>query len=120
MAAGVSLDAGTSLSSRFSVNSSGHTGKSRNRFSDAGTLVSSLRFVAGFDEVSSIIRVTRKRCRKRTREREEPVDIPGSHFWFVDSTCLFCCNQTHFASAVGHDLVDPKCRTRSIMEKGFM
>ena len=38
----------------------------------------------------------------------------------VDFTCLFCCNQTHFASAVGHELVDPKCRTRSIMEKGFM
>ena len=25
----------------------------------------------------------------------------------VDFTCPFCCNQTHFASAVGHDLVDP-------------
>ena len=28
----------------------------------------------------------------------------------VDFTCLLCCNQTHFASAVGHELVDPKCQ----------
>ena len=38
----------------------------------------------------------------------------------VDFTCLNCFCQTHFASAVGHEFVDPKCRTRSIMEKGFM
>ena len=38
----------------------------------------------------------------------------------VDFTCLFCCNQTHFAFSDGHELVDPKCRTRSIVEKGFM
>ena len=25
----------------------------------------------------------------------------------VDFTCLICCNQTHFAFSVGHDLVDP-------------
>ena len=38
---------------------------------------------------------------------------------FVDFTCLNCFTQTHFASAVGHELVDPKRRTRSFMEKGF-
>ena len=38
----------------------------------------------------------------------------------VDFTCLNCFGQTHFASAVGHELVDPKRRTRSFMEKGFM
>ena len=26
----------------------------------------------------------------------------------VDLTRLNCCSQTHFASAVGHELVDPK------------
>ena len=25
----------------------------------------------------------------------------------VDFTCLICCNQTHFALTVGHELVDP-------------
>ena len=24
----------------------------------------------------------------------------------VDFTCVICCNQTHFASAVGHEFVD--------------
>ena len=38
----------------------------------------------------------------------------------VDFTCLKCLSQTHFASAVGHELVDSKRRTRSFMEKGFM
>ena len=38
----------------------------------------------------------------------------------VDFTCFNCSSQTHFASAVGHELVDPKRRTRSFMEKGFM
>ena len=38
----------------------------------------------------------------------------------VDFTCLNCFSQTHVASAVGHELVDPKRRTRSVMEKGFM
>ena len=38
----------------------------------------------------------------------------------VDFTCLNCFSQTHFSSAVGHELVDPKRRTRSFMEKGFM
>ena len=38
----------------------------------------------------------------------------------VDFTCLNCLSQTHFASAVGHELVDPKRRTRSFMEKVFM
>ena len=33
----------------------------------------------------------------------------------VDITCLHCFSQTHFASAVGHESVDPKCRTLSIM-----
>ena len=74
--AGVSLDNGTSFSFRFSANSFNESAKSRNRFpgdrnaipfyfyfwffvgsrdgfSDAGTLLSSLRCVAGLDEVSS-------------------------------------------------------------------
>ena len=38
----------------------------------------------------------------------------------VDFTCFNCFSQTHFESAVGHVVVDPKRRTRSIMEKGFM
>ena len=38
----------------------------------------------------------------------------------VDFTCLNCFSQTRFASAVEHGLVDPKRRTRSFMEKGFM
>ena len=25
----------------------------------------------------------------------------------VDFTCLICCNQTHFAFSVGHEVVDP-------------
>ena len=37
----------------------------------------------------------------------------------VDFTCLLCCNQTHFASAVEHGLVDPKCCKRSTVEKSF-
>ena len=37
----------------------------------------------------------------------------------VDFTCLNCFGQTHFASAVGHELVDPKRRTLSFMEKEF-
>ena len=37
----------------------------------------------------------------------------------VDFTSLNCFTQTHYASAVGHVSVDPKRRTRSIMEKGF-
>ena len=38
----------------------------------------------------------------------------------VDLTCLNCFSQTHSASAVEHELVDHKRRTRSFMEKGFM
>ena len=38
----------------------------------------------------------------------------------VDFTCLSSFNQPHFASDFRHELVDPKCRKRSIMEKGFM
>ena len=38
----------------------------------------------------------------------------------IDFTCLNCFSQTHFASAVGHEFVNPKRRTRSFMEKGFM
>ena len=30
----------------------------------------------------------------------------------VDVTCLNCFRQTHFASAVGHELVDPKTSKR--------
>ena len=41
-------------------------------------------------------------------------------FFCVDFTRLNCCTQTHFPSAVGHELVDPKRRTRSFMENGFM
>ena len=74
MFAAVSLGANTPPSSRFSVNSSNHSGKSRNQFPDAGVmslflfvfwvsvgsrdqfpqmLVSSLRVVAGLDDISS-------------------------------------------------------------------
>ena len=38
----------------------------------------------------------------------------------VGFTCLICFSQTDFASAVGHELVDPQRRTRSFMGKGFM
>ena len=38
----------------------------------------------------------------------------------VAFTCLNCFSQTHFASAVGHESVDPRRRTRASMEKGFM
>ena len=38
----------------------------------------------------------------------------------VDLTSLNCFGHSHFASAFGHELVDPKRRTRSFMEKGFM
>ena len=37
----------------------------------------------------------------------------------VDFTCLFCCNQTHFPSAVGHELVDPKMSNAFYHEGGF-
>ena len=36
----------------------------------------------------------------------------------VDFTCLNYFSQTHFASAVEHDLVNPKRRTRSFMKRG--
>ena len=39
---------------------------------------------------------------------------------YVDFTCLDCLSQTHFASTVGHESVDPKRGTCSSMEKGFM
>ena len=38
----------------------------------------------------------------------------------VDLTRLNCFRQTRFASAIGHESVDPKRRTRSFMEEGFM
>ena len=41
-------------------------------------------------------------------------------FFRVGYTCLNCFSQTHFASAVAHEYVDPKRRTRFFMEKGFM
>ena len=28
-------------------------------------------------------------------------------FQYVDITCLICCDQTHFAFSVGHELVGP-------------
>ena len=55
-------------------------------------------------------------CRSEKFERSCDAESEGR----VDFTCRLCCNQTHFASAVGHELVDPKCPTRSFMEKGFM
>ena len=42
----MSLDAYNPLPSRFPVNSSDHSGKTRKRFPDAGMLASSLRVVA--------------------------------------------------------------------------
>ena len=55
-------------------------------------------------------------CRCEKFEQSCGTDSEGC----VDFTNLLCCNQTHFASAVEHELVDPKRRTRSFMEKGFM
>ena len=49
----MSLDAGTSVSSIFSVNFCNHSGRSRNRFPDAGMPVLSLRVVAELDELPS-------------------------------------------------------------------
>ena len=46
--------------------------------------------------------------------------MPESEGVCVDLTCLNCFSQTHFASAVGHELVDPKRRPRSFVEKGVM
>ena len=88
-----SLDAGTSLSPRCSVNSSNHSGKSRNRFPDAstlslfvglrdrlpdaGTLVLSLHFVAGRDEVPSYVSCGSDMDDELALELEEPVTNPG-------------------------------------------
>ena len=52
---------------------------------------------------------------ERNSNRAATLSLKGR----VDFTCLNCFNQTHFASAVGHELVDPKRRMRSFMEKGF-
>ena len=41
-----------------------------------------------------------------------------SCFVFVDFTCLNCFSQTHFTTAVGHELVDPKRRTRFFNGEG--
>ena len=37
----------------------------------------------------------------------------------VDVTCLNCFRQTHFASAVGHELVDPKTSNAFFHGEGF-
>ena len=78
MFAGVSLDANTPLSSRFSVNSSDHSGKSRNRFPDAGKLVSSLRVVAGLADASSDVSLGNDVGDVLAIELEELVDDPGT------------------------------------------
>ena len=52
---------------------------------------------------------------ERNSNRAATLSLKGR----VDFTCLNCFNQTHFASAVGHELVDPKRPMRSFMEKGF-
>ena len=93
--AGVSLDAGTSVSSRFSANSSNQSGRSRSRplvawllslflfmflvfvgsprFADVWGWVSSLRGVAGPDESCG-----NDVEDKLALELEEPVDNPGT------------------------------------------
>ena len=76
--AGVSLDAYTPSSARCSVNSCKHSGKSRNRFPDAGMLVSSLRFVAGLDEVSSGVSCCNDVEDVFALNLEEPGDKPGT------------------------------------------
>ena len=96
--ASVPLYDGTSLSSRFSVSSSNHSGKSRNRFPDARalslffvfilglgdrcpdfrTLVSSLRFAAGLHEVSSYVSCGNDVEDERALELEEPVANSGT------------------------------------------
>ena len=78
MFAGVSLDAGTASSSRFSANSCNHSYKSRNRFSDAETLVSLLRVGAGLDEASSDVSCGKDAEDELALERQEPVDNPGT------------------------------------------
>ena len=97
----MSLDANTPSSSRFSVNSSIQSGKSRNqfpgagtmslflcvflvfvglrdRFLDAGTLVSSLRSVAGLHEESSDVSCGHDVADVLALELEKPVADPGT------------------------------------------
>ena len=97
----MSLNANTPSSSRFSVNSSNHSGKSRNRFPGTGTLslflfvslvsvrfrnrfpdarmfVLSLRVVAGLDEESSDVSCGNYVGDVLALELEEPVDNPGT------------------------------------------
>ena len=98
--AGVSLHAGTSLSLRFSVNSSNHSGLSRNqfllyqyvvsvldcvfvfvrlrdRFLDAWTFVSSLRCAAGLEGFSPDVSCGNDVEDELALELEEPVANPG-------------------------------------------
>ena len=98
----MSLDANTPSSSRFVVNSSNHSGKARNRFLRAGTMMSlflmvflvpvgsrswfpntgmlvlSRRGVAGLDEESSDVSCGNDVGDALALELEEPVDNPGT------------------------------------------
>ena len=81
--AGASLDANTPSPSSFSVNSSDHFGKSRSRFPDAGTLVLSLRVVAGLGEESSDVPCGNNVEDVLALELEEPADNPGTEIGTV-------------------------------------
>ena len=76
MFSAVSLDDSTPSSSRFAVNSSKYSDKSRNQFPDAGMLVSSRRVVARLDEVSSDVSCGKDVEDVLALELQEPVDNP--------------------------------------------
>ena len=73
MFASVLLDAGTPLSSRYSVNSSNHSNHS-NLLRNGFPMPESLRDVAGPDEVSSDVSCGNDREVALALELEEPVD----------------------------------------------
>ena len=55
-------------------------------------------------------------CRSEKFERSRDAESEGR----VDFPLLLCCNQTHFASAVGHEPVDPLKSTAFYHGEGFM
>ena len=76
--AGVSLDADTPSCTRFSVKSSNHPGRSRNRFSCTGLLVLRRRMVAGLDVESSVESCGNDVGDVLVVALEEPVVNPGT------------------------------------------
>ena len=74
----MSLDADTPSCTRFSVKSSNHPGRSRNRFSCTGLLVLRRGVVAGLDVESSVESCGNDVGDVLVVELEEPVDNPGT------------------------------------------